>query len=56
MLTSIDKALVALIVPLIINGLALIGIDQAMPVSDAVMNIVTVAVTAGLVWLVPNKS
>jgi len=50
MLTSFDKALVPAIVLLVLGGLGYMGITEGMTVGDAV----TLLVSSGLVWLVPN--
>lgn len=55
MFTTIDKALIAVIVPLVMNFLPFFGISADMTVGDAVPLIVGTVVTAFFVWLVPNK-
>lgn len=51
MFTTIDKALVPALVALVLAGLAYTGIVEDMTIGEAV----TYVITAGLVWLVPNK-
>lgn len=51
MFTSFDKALVAPIVAVVMAVLSHFGVTELTTVTD----IVTLFVTGGLVWLVPNK-
>lgn len=46
-----NKAIVAVLIPVILAGANLIGITPEMPFAEAV----AVAITAFFVWLVPNK-
>lgn len=55
MFTSIDKALIALIVPMIMAGLSQLGITPEMTVGEAVPFLISTLIVAGMVWLVPNK-
>jgi hypothetical protein len=50
-MTTVNKALVPAIAMLFLAGLGFFGITEAMTVGEAV----TMLVTSGLVWLVPNK-
>ena len=52
MFTSIDKALVPAIVMLVLGGLGMMGITETMSVGEAL----TMLVSAGLVWVIPNKT
>lgn len=49
------KALVPILVAVVMLALPTLGLDPHMSVQDAVTNLVTLAITAGLVYLVPNK-
>lgn len=51
MFVSYAKALVPVVVVIVLAGLTQLGVQEDMSVKEAI----TLLVTAGLVWLVPNK-
>lgn len=51
-----NKAIAALVVPLVLAGLGYFGITPDMPVGEAVQVLIGAAITTFFVWLVPNKN
>jgi len=55
MFTFFDKAIVALLVPIITGALAMVGIPEDMTVGELVPYILMGIATAVSVYIVPNK-
>jgi len=55
MFTTIDKALIAFLTPIILSGLSSVGILPDMTVGEAIPLIISSIIVAAMVWLVPNK-